>query len=377
MNLDADTRDPCNVSYDPATTPETATRVAIVDGDFHPAPRSMEDLRPFMPADVWELYETVGSRRRHGLTFEPYPKTAPRACRRDAWPSNGGPPGSDLGLIRDQYLDAYGIEYSIMGPLGITGQGELNGHLAAGLATATNDWQRYVMTAADRRLRSAIVVPYEEPEASAREIERCARDPAFAQVFLLTRSSTPLGNPRFWPIYEAAERHDLPVGFHVFGAGGHPYAGAGWPTYYIEEGAGHSTSCQTVVSSLVLEGVFERFPKLKVVMIEGGFAWLPSLSWRLDRLFDRMRAEVRHLRRRPSEYIREQIWLTTQPMEEPESRQHLNETMSAVGWDRLLFASDYPHWDFDDPFRAFPASVPRERAREILSQNARSVFRLS
>jgi uncharacterized protein len=86
---------------------------------------------------------------------------------------------------------------------------------------------------------------------------------------------------------------------------------------------------------------------------------------------------VRHLRRRPSEYIRDHIWLTTQPMEEPESRQHLNETMSAVGWDRLLFASDYPHWDFDDPFRAFPASVPRDRAREILSQNARSVFRLS
>ena len=142
------------------------------------------------------------------------------------------------------------------------------------------------------------------------------------------------------------------------------------------EGAGHSTSCQTVVSSLVLEGVFERFPKLKVVMIEGGFAWLPSLSWRLDRLFDRMRAEVRHLRRRPSEYIRDHIWLTTQPMEEPESRQHLNETMSAVGWDRLLFASDYPHWDFDDPFRAFPASVPRDRTREILSLNARSVFRL-
>lgn len=377
MNLDAISRDQGDILGDPATAPESATRVAIIDGDFHPAPHSMEDLRPFMSADVWDLYATVGSRRRHGLTFEPYPKTVPRACRRDAWPSNGGPPGSDLGLIRDQYLDAYGIEYSIMGPLGITGQGELNGHLAAGLATATNDWQRYVMTAADRRLRSAIVVPYEEPEASAREIERCARDPAFAQVFLLTRSSTPLGNPRFWPIYEAAQRHDLPVGFHVFGAGGHPYAGAGWPTYYIEEGAGHSTSCQTVVSSLVLEGVFERFPKLKVVMIEGGFAWLPALSWRLDRLFDRMRAEMRHLRRRPSEYIRDHIWVTTQPMEEPEHRQHLNETMSAVGWDRLLFASDYPHWDFDDPFRAFPASVPKDRAREILSLNARSVFRLS
>ena len=101
MNLDAISRDQGDISSDPATAPETATRLAIIDGDFHPAPRSMEDLRPFMSTDVWDLYATVGSRRRHGLTFEPYPKTVPRACRRDAWPSNGGPPGSDLGLIRD------------------------------------------------------------------------------------------------------------------------------------------------------------------------------------------------------------------------------------------------------------------------------------
>lgn len=377
MNLDVPHRDDGDAAVleEGGADKAGAARLAIIDGDFHPAPRAMSDLRPYMSADAWELYSTVGSRRRHGMTFEPYPKTAPRACRRDAWPSNGGPPGSDLGLIREQYLDLYGIEYALMGPLGITGQGELNGELAAALASATNDWQRRDMTGAEKRLRSAIVVPYEEPEASAREIERCAPDPAFAQVFVLTRSSAPLGNKRFWPIYEAAERHGLPVGFHVFGAGGHPYAGAGWPTYYIEEGAGHSTSCQTVVTSLVMEGVFERFPKLKVVMIEGGFAWLPPLTWRLDRLFDRMRAEVKHLKRRPSEYIREHIWLTTQPMEEPDNRRHLNETMEAIGWDRLLFASDYPHWDFDDPFRAFPASVPRERSRAILAENARGVYR--
>ena len=361
---------------DDAGRGEPASRVAIIDGDFHPAPRSMTDLKPFMSPAMWDLFMTLGSRRRHGMSFEPYPKTAPRACRRDAWPANGGPPGSDLDLIRSQYLDLYGIECALMGPLGITGQGELNGDLAVALAQATNDWQSKVMTAGDRRLRSAIVAPFEEPEASAAEIERCAGDPAFGQVFLLTRSSTPLGHRRFWPIYSAAERHGLPVGFHVFGAGGHPYAGAGWPTYYVEEGAGHSTSCQTVVTSLVMEGVLDKFPKLKVVMIEGGFAWLPALKWRLDRLFDRMRAEVGHLKRRPSEDIAEQIWVTTQPMEEPENRAHLAEVIADIGWDRLLFASDYPHWDFDDPFRAFPASIPRDRTRQILSQNARGVYRL-
>jgi uncharacterized protein len=90
-----------------------------------------------------------------------------------------------------------------------------------------------------------------------------------------------------------------------------------------------------------------------------------------------MRSEVPHLKRRPSEYIREHIWLTTQPMEEPKDGRHLFEVMEWIGWDRLLFASDYPHWDFDDPFRAFPAGLPRERLNQILSGNGKAVYRLA
>jgi uncharacterized protein len=122
--------------------------------------------------------------------------------------------------------------------------------------------------------------------------------------------------------------------------------------------------------------VFERFPKLKVVIVEGGFAWLAPLAWRLDKLYERMRGEVPHLKRRPSDTIRQHIWVTTQPMEEPEDRQHVFDMMDWIGWDRLLFSSDYPHWDFDDPFRAFPAGIPRARTQQILTANARSVYRL-
>ena len=204
-------------------------------------------------------------------------------------------------------------------------------------------------------------MPYDDAEAAAREIDKRADDPAYAQVFMLTRSAEPAGrNRRYWPIYAAAERHGLPVGMHVFGASGHPYTGAGWPSYYIEESAGHSTSCQTVVTSLVMEGVFERFPKLKVVIIEGGFAWLPALTWRLDKLFERMRSEVPHLKRR-AVGIHPRAHLASPP-----SRWRSQRTpgSSSTSWSGsagtgLLFASDYPHWDFDDPFRAFPAGLPR------------------
>ena len=130
-----------------------------------------------------------------------------------------------------------------------------------------------------------------------------------------------------------------------------------------------------MVTSLVIEGVFERFPDLRVVMIEGGFGWLAPLAWRLDKLFERFRSEVPHLKMKPSEYIKRNIWATTQPMEEPEDRRHLFDTMEWIGWDRLLFASDYPHWDFDDPVRAFPAGMNRERQTEILGLNAQAVYK--
>jgi predicted TIM-barrel fold metal-dependent hydrolase len=100
---------------------------------------------------------------------------------------------------------------------------------------------------------------------------------------------------------------------------------------------------------LIFEGVFERFPKLKVVAVEGGFTFAPSLAWRTDKHWSRLRVEVPHVRRPPSEYLREKVWFTTQPMEETRKQAHLRDIIDWLGWDRLMFSSEYPHWDFDDP----------------------------
>jgi uncharacterized protein len=352
-------------------------RLAVIDADIHPALKSLSDLRPWLSDRWWDYANTYGFRRKHGSPGqEPYPKSAPLASRRDAWPAEGGRPGSSLELMRTQYLDPAGVEHGMLGPLGPTGQGDVNLDFSAAMCRATNEWQRDAWTSKEKRLKAAVVVPFEDGLASAEEIERVGHMSDYGQVFCLTRSAEPLGNRRYWPIYAAAERHNLPVAFHVFGTSGHPVNGAGWPSYYVEEGAGHSTSCQTAVTSLVMEGVFERFPNLKVVMVEGGFAWLAPLAWRLDKLFERMRNEVPHLKSRPSEYIKRHVWVSTQPMEEPDDRRHVLDSMEWIGWDRLLFASDYPHWDFDDPFRAFPAGVTPERHRQICAENGKAVYRI-
>jgi predicted TIM-barrel fold metal-dependent hydrolase len=133
---------------------------------------------------------------------------------------------------------------------------------------------------------------------------------------------------------------------------------------------------QNTLTSLVFEGVLERFPKLKVVMIEGGFAWVPALSWRMDKHWERMRAETPHLRRPPSEYVRERVWFTTQPIEEPENPEHLSDIMEWLGWDRLMFSTDYPHWDFDDPRQVFQGRLTDAQKTRLFRDNAKALYGL-
>ncbi len=127
---------------------------------------------------------------------------------------------------------------------------------------------------------------------------------------------------------------------------------------------------------MVLEGVFERFPKLRVVLIEGGFVWVPSLCWRLDKHWKTLRSEVPHLKRAPSEYVREHFWFTSQPIEEPEDPRHMLDAMDWVGWDKILFSTDYPHWDFDDPKFAFARlRLTPEQHKMLFRDNAKTPLR--
>lgn len=350
---------------------------AVIDCDIHPRVPNLEALKPFMSAHWWNILKTYGTRQRHGFAKGyPFPKATPLACRRDAWPPNGGPPASDLAFMREQHLDPYGIEYGIMNPLAPSGEGEQNPELSAALCSATNDWQIDAWTRLEPRLKASIVVPYEDGEAARAEIEKRARERDFAQVLLLSRTSEALGRRRYWPIFEAAAAAGLPVGIHVFGYSGWALTNTGWPSFYIEEMTEHSTSVQAMVTSLIMEGVFERWPSLKIVLIESGFAWLPALGWRLDKVWHRMRDEVAHVKRPPSEYLREHFWVSTQPMEEPEKPAHLLDVLDWIGHDRVLFASDYPHWDFDDPFLALPPSLDETRRAQIFAGNARKLYGL-
>jgi hypothetical protein len=361
----------------PVRETRATQKLSFVDGDIHPAFRASSDLHPFLPARWRDHLLTFGEHLRQGLSGQlAYPRMMASGMRVDAFPEQG-PPGSDLELMRRQHLDPNGVEYGMLVALSRGGMEERNLDFAAALSQAVNDWQIEAWVKPEPRLRAGIVVPQEDAGFAARQIERRAPDRRFVQVIFSPRASDPVGHRRYWPIYEAAERHNLPIGLHSAGfSGGHASTGSGWPTYYMQEHYAFTTAMQNVVTSLIFEGVFERFPRLKVVLIEGGFSWAPALGWRMDKHWERLRAEVPHVKRPPSEYLRENFWFTTQPIEEPQNPEHLADIIDWVGWDRLIFSSDYPHWDFDHPRHAFKFALTDEQKAMVFRDNAKAVYGL-
>lgn len=363
----------------PTTAPATrpVERTGLIDCDVHNAVPSDAALRPYLPARWRSYMDQVGSRTYSPYVKGfPYPKVSPGGgSRLDAWPPSGALPGSDLDFMREQLLDPFGIRIAILNCLYRAAE-QRNEEYGAALARAVNEWQVEHWLEPEPRLRASITVAYETPDLAAEEIMRAARHPGFVQVLLFPRTKEPLGRRRYWPLYEAAVAAGLPIGIHFASTTAAPTTAAGWPSYYIEDHTVMSMAFQAQLVSLVVEGVFERFPDLRIALVEGGFAWLPPLLWRLDDLYHRMRDEVPHLRRLPSEYVREHFGVTTQPIEEPEYPPDMLDLIGQVGEKTLMFSTDYPHWDFDNPNRAFQVRLPAALRERIMHENAREFYSL-
>ena len=125
---------------------------------------------------------------------------------------------------------------------------------------------------------------------------------------------------------------------------------------------------QAQVISLIFEGVFHQFPTLKFVLIEGGFAWIPPMLWRMDSAWRKLGSEVPHVTEPPSELFRRHFWVSTQPMEEPFQPEQFRQLLGHLDLDdNLLFATDYPHWTLT-PGRALSHSVDKERRRKFMAK---------
>ncbi|MGH2535366.1 MAG: amidohydrolase family protein [Thermomicrobiales bacterium] len=349
----------------------------IIDCDVHQRLTAPTDLFPYLSRAYQERIKQFGLGIGQGGG---YPNGGDRGYRSDSWPDDGRPPGSDLDLMRRQHLDPHNVEYAIL-----LGQ-ELrpiptlpDPDYATALASAYNDWMIAQWLEKDERLKGAAIVATQDPRQAAKEIERVGPHPDIVGVLVPNGARFPYGQRYYDPIFEACVALDLPFVLHTGseGAGTNgPPTPVGYPSYYVELRQSRSLAFQSHLASMIFEGLFERYPSLRVVFVEGGYVWLPTFLWHVDADWKALRRETPWVKRPPSEYVFEHCRFTSQPMESPDRRQQL---LTVFEWARaeqtLMFASDYPHFDFDSPTSSLPP-LGEELRRRVFSETSRECYKL-
>jgi len=343
-----------------------------IDCDLHPAMPSAAALLPYLD-DYWRDQLVNRHIDRYSFVLTSYPPGSPLSARPD-WRQATGAPGGDLADIRRHALDPFGSRFAICNVL--HGAVALfNEDMAAALCSAVNDWVANDLLDREPRLRASILVPAHNPALAVKEIERMAGDTRFVQVLLLAMGEMLLGRRIYWPIYAAAQTHRLAIGIHAGSTYHHAPTAAGWPAHRVEDYIAQSTAFESQLLSFLAEGVFHKFPALKLVLLESGFTWLPTLLWRTSKTWRGVRPEVPWIDRPPADILRDRVRLTLQPVDAPKNDPAvLARTLDHIGSDRmLLFSTDYPHWQFDGE-DVLPDGLPADAMRKLLIDNALDTY---
>lgn len=348
----------------------------LIDCDVHQEWTSQDDLLPYLP-EGWREY-VLGPGRAGPISMDASSGYSnPHGFdREDAFPDHPDwPAGSDPQMFRDQLLDKYNIERAILTYGDVMMVSEFrNPYFAAECARAATQWMKEKWLAFDDRFYGSLLASNHLPEVAAQEIRKHADDPRVPQVMLSGNGiGVPIGHPLYHPIYEAAQETGMPVAFHA-GAVNPVAAAGGTPSFYIEY---HTLGVQPMMTnliSLIAEGVFEKFPDLQVVLVEGGVAWIPAIMWRFDTDYKGLRREVPWVHKLPSEYFPKNIKVTTQPFETAFKKEAMVAFLESLGGeDFLVFATDYPHWDSDDP-TYIKDLIPESWHQKVFHDNAAKMY---
>ncbi len=359
----------------PAVAPETSRprKTAIVDCDIHPL-LDPKRIAHFLP-QPWKRRWESGNRGSGVLGYW----NPNGVSRRDAVLPDGRRIESDPKALAEHHFDRYGVAFGVLNMATFSHAVSPEGDYGSAVCSAINDVLVNDWLPVDSRFRASLVVSPVDPELAVKEIHRLGDHPGLVQVLMPAATQLPLGKKLYHPIYRAATEHNLPIAIHP----GYEGAGvsilptaAGQPGGYFEWHTALSSFYHAQLLSLVAEGVFQKFPSLKVVLIEGGIAWLPPFLWRADKNWTALRSTVPWLDRPPSEVVYEHVQLTTQPVEEPENREHFRQIMRMFPAEKMLmFSSDFPHWDGDIPdFTA--GNFPPELRERVMGDTARELYGL-
>ena len=357
----------------------TLDDVLVVDADVH-AHETPEALLPFADPEWREALANVAKVPHRYLNRPAFCPTMPFSL-----------PGSSLDRPRNKAreeivwnaaqmrreLDEIRVDVGVIFPDNFLKIAALpNGPYAAGLARAYNRWIAEAWCAEDNDLYGVVIAVQQDPDDAVREIEKYAGHPRFVGVYLPTCQAYPLwGHRKFWKIHAAAEAAGLPVMLHSV-------SGSSWVFPFNTEQlstigvhtSSHVFAMMANLMDFMENGIPVRFPNLKICFTEAGLTWVPFLRMRLDKEYVENRRRMPFYDDLPSTYIKK-MWFATQPVEEPVRRQDLVDLIRIYdGEDTTVFASDWPHHDFDHPRAVFDLPVPAETKRKLMGENALELF---
>jgi predicted TIM-barrel fold metal-dependent hydrolase len=255
--------------------------------------------------------------------------------------------------------------------LGMHPQAEIE----AALGGAFNRWMVEDMLPHEKRMKNFIYLPFNDPPAAVKEVEKYADNPGVLGFMVTSTRYKPVHHDDYMKLYAAIEASGKPITFH---------SGFHWGDESMKQ-CNRFLSMHAIsfvyfnmihLTNWVINGIPERFPKLKTIWIESGLAWVPFMMQRLDSEYMMRTSEAPLLKRKPSDYIRE-MYFTTQPMER-DNLKLLEATFDAINAEtQLLYASDWPHWDFDLPNSVTQLPfINEQQKRNILGLNAAKLFNL-
>ncbi|MCZ6636031.1 MAG: amidohydrolase family protein [bacterium] len=353
------------------------TQIGLIDSDIHHRVKKVDDLFPYLPRHYIEHIQDFGS-MMPGLGQT----NVPRGSRRELWEhpkakEGDHHPSEVVEVAIEEHLDKYGIDIGVLTGGPYSAAVHVNPDYAAAYCSAFNDFTYDHWISKDSRFRGSIHLAPQDPSLAVKEIERLGDRPEFVQAMMPAGARFPYGNRHYHPIYEACERYGLPMAVH-FGAEGagiaNPPTAAGYPTYYLEMRMARPQVAMAHTVSLICEGVFEKFPNFQFLFVEHDTFFVPGLMWYMDADWKAVRDYTPWVKRLPSEYLREHIRYGTQPMPQTPKKEQYTAMLEWMYADEILvYASDYPHWDWDEP-RAVIAGMDDRLKDRVLFETAKELY---
>jgi predicted TIM-barrel fold metal-dependent hydrolase len=281
----------------------------------------------------------------------------------------------DLTLVR-RAMDSMGIKMQVVFPQPMLEMGlHPEPDIVTAMTFAYNRWFTKTILPREKRVKTLLCLPFHDPEASLKMIKEFGETPGVVGFMITSQRHAGVHKNMFMRIYRELEERGLPLAFHAGPTWGDTMTST--MNRFLSVHAMSFVTCNMMhMTNWIVNGLPERFPKLKVIWIESGLAWVPFMMQRLDHEYLMRQSDAPLLKRLPSEYIQD-MFFTSQPLEV--TMPHMLEaTFKAVNADtQLMYSSDWPHWDFDVPARIAGLPFLDEQAkRNILGESARKLFRL-